>query len=285
MPLNAFNNMIVSEQSAQKYLLGFCWKNHQRFCPRCKQRKLYRLKNDKRRCSRCGYTFHDFSGRFINTGKLTAVQWLWLVKLFELEVATSKIVEQTGLSHNTVFKALATIRLAILAHSLDAQLIVDHGYSLGFGNKRTPLSATDPDKDPPPPVFGIFEHAGWVFADIVPGLDAESVVHFKRNFQLKTASLGNIVYTDRYQQYATLMTCGLYLRKHHPQKHLDRGLSVDSSKGFWPYSRERLKRYKGVSNERFPLYIKELEFRYNSRQQDMFAQLVEYLCAFVPNLG
>lgn len=285
MPITAFNELIKSENSARKFLLRFCWKNHQRYCPRCKQRKLYALKNDKRRCSRCGYTFHDFSGRFINTGSFTAIQWLWLIKLFELEVPAARIVEQMGLAPNTVFKAMATIRQAILAHSLDARLILEYGYGLGFGTSGNLSAGAGEDDEPPPPVFGIFERMGWVFADIVPGLSAESVVHFKRSFHLKTARLGNIVYTDRYQHYATLMTCGLYLRKHYPQQHVDRGLYVDSTKGFWRFSRERLKRYKGISSERFPLYIKELEFRYNSRKEDVFEQLAEYLCAFVPNLG
>ncbi|MDO8531386.1 MAG: DDE transposase, partial [Dehalococcoidia bacterium] len=42
--------------------------------------------------------------------------------------------------------------------------------------------------------------------------------------------------------------------------------------------------HHGVSPQRFPLYLKELEFRYNHRQEDIFPRLVQYLCDFVPNL-
>ena len=84
MDLTAYERLVKTENAARKYLLGFCFENHQRFCPRCKGKKLYRLADDRRRCSSCRYTFHDFSGRWINQGNLTAGQWLRLIKLFEL---------------------------------------------------------------------------------------------------------------------------------------------------------------------------------------------------------
>jgi len=36
-------------------------------------------------------------------------------------------------------------------------------------------------------------------------------------------------------------------------------------------------KYHGVSVKTFPLYIKELEFRYNNRGKDLFEELVKLL--------
>ena len=36
MDLNTYEKLIRTESSARSYLLGYCWKNHQRFCPRCR---------------------------------------------------------------------------------------------------------------------------------------------------------------------------------------------------------------------------------------------------------
>ena len=72
---------------------------HQRFCPRGKGRKLYRLEDGWRRCSSCRYTFQDFSDRWINRGNFTAGKWLRLIKLFELELSTRKIAQQLGFSY------------------------------------------------------------------------------------------------------------------------------------------------------------------------------------------
>lgn len=83
MDLKAYEHLIRSESAARKYMLGFCWKTHQRFCPVCRQRKLYKLTDSRRRCSRCGYTFHDFSGRWLNLVDLSCGHWLRLIKLFD----------------------------------------------------------------------------------------------------------------------------------------------------------------------------------------------------------
>ena len=42
-------------------------------------------------------------------------------------------------------------------------------------------------------------------------------------------------------------------------------LYINGIEGFWSFAKERLIRYHGISRERFPLYIKEMEWRYNNR--------------------
>ena len=103
MDLNTYYKLIASESRARKYLLEKCFKNHQRFCPRCRSRKLYKLQEGRYRCSRCEHTFHDFSGRWINRGRLSSVQWLSLIKLFELEVSVRKMALQLKLSWDLWF--------------------------------------------------------------------------------------------------------------------------------------------------------------------------------------
>lgn len=264
-------------------MLQFCWKNHQRFCPKCRSRKLYALRAGKRRCSRCSYTFHDFSQRFINNGNLSAQQWLRLIKLFELEVSMGRMAEQLGVTYNTAYKAVTTLRMAILAHSLDARLIIRSIEGLDFtksGKFHLDMSTRSGARMP---VFGIVERGTHVFADLIPELDGDSIIHFKMNFHLKTASLGKIIYTDRFKQYAALLVGGSNLSAIYNIRHADKGLFIDSSKGFWSFSKDWFRRLKGISPRNFPLYIKELEFRYNHRNDDIFPILAEYLCAMVPD--
>ena len=52
MDLTTYERLIKTENAARKYLLGFCFENHQRYCPRCKGKKLYRLADDRRRVYR-----------------------------------------------------------------------------------------------------------------------------------------------------------------------------------------------------------------------------------------
>ena len=125
MDLNVYHKLIYREISARKYFTKKCRKNGRRFCPRCDHRKLYKLSSGKHRCSRCKYSFHDFSGRWINHGRLSCVQWLSLIKLFELELSVRKMAEQMKLAYNTVYQAVQTIRCSILAHACDASDLMD----------------------------------------------------------------------------------------------------------------------------------------------------------------
>ncbi|HDM69924.1 MAG TPA: DDE transposase, partial [Thermotogales bacterium] len=52
---------------------------------------------------------------------------------------------------------------------------------------------------------------------------------------------------------------------------------INGIEGFWSYAKERLMKYHGVSVRTFPLYLKELEFRYNNRDRDLFEELVKLL--------
>jgi transposase len=51
--------------------------------------------------------------------------------------------------------------------------------------------------------------------------------------------------------------------------------------GFWSYAKERLIKHHGVSPRKFPRYIKEMEFRYNNRDADVFDVLLNYITDLV----
>ena len=57
---------------------------------------------------------------------------------------------------------------------------------------------------------------------------------------------------------------------------------INGIEGFWSYAKERIMKFHGVSKEKFPLYLKEMEFRYNNRNNDILTLLVKNLCNTVP---
>jgi len=277
MDITHFEEMIKSEAAAKRYLLDFCWKNHQRFCPRCKNRKLYRLAQGRRRCARCGYTFHDFSQRFANVGNLSCKQWLWIIKLFELDVPAQLAAQQMGLAYNTAVKAMNSLRRAILSHALDSGRLIEAGLlrqENQAAEDAAPLAAEAP-------VFGIRERAGWVFVDLASDITPASIDYLKNTFHLKIAVYANIVYTDRYRHYDALLYCGR-TGVDTAKRYMDRGLAIDAKRGFWTFAKERIRRMRGLSPKWFPFHLKELEFRYNHRKQPLFELLAARLCGFVP---
>jgi transposase len=270
-----FNSITFSEKSARRFFLDFCWKNHQRFCPQCKNRRLYHLADGRRRCGRCGYTFHDFSRRFLNRCAFSAQQWLWFLKLFALEVPPASIAAEMGIAYATVLKAADTVRRAVVAQALDAPGLYAAGVWPGPGNPQPVGEMNDS------PVFGLVELKGVAICDLLTELRAENILHFKLNFCLKTASVGQVVYSAPYKQYLSLVSCGPGLWPARYIKHADKRLPVEGSH-FWTFAKQRMRQMRGVPASHFPLYLKECELRYNSRDQDLIPILAQMLCTFVP---
>jgi len=279
MDLSTYENIIKSESSARRFVSKFCLKNGHRFCPRCKMRKLYRL-GDRRRCARCGYTFHDLSGRWINQGNLSCGQWLRIVKLFELELSSRKIAQQMGLAYRTAYKAVSTIRAAILAHAPDATYLLDGEIELDesyFGGRRKGKRGRGAAGKVP--VFGILERDGQVSVQVVPNVKAETVL----GLTVTKVRRGSIVYTDKFQIYDSLMFCGYRHVKVDHAVHFSRGrVHINGLEGFWSYAKERLMKHHGIAPRTFPFYLKEMEFRYNYRNDDLFSLVARYLCDLVP---
>jgi len=283
MNISTYNNLVYSEVKAKKYLSKKCLVFRHRFCPRCSTRKLYKLSDGRRRCSKCKYTFHDFSGRWINNGNLTAIQWLGIIKLFELEISVRKMASQMGMAYNTVYNAVKTIRMAIVSHADDAEdllageIELDESY---FGGKRKGNRGRGAAGKVP--VFGILERNGKVQVTVVPNVTAETLV----GLTVKTVRRGSIVYTDKFGSYNSLMFCGYrHLKIDHSKRFSCGKVYINGLEGFWSWAKERLIKHHGISKENFPLYLKELEFRYNNRNNDIFEIVADYLSDLVPKLN
>ncbi|MEZ7196798.1 transposase [Pseudodesulfovibrio sp. 9FUS] len=281
----AFEALLHDQDRARDYLLELAWPTGDPFCPRCGHRKVYTLSGERLRCAACKYTFQPFSGRWINNGALNPDEWLRLIVLFVEERSVHQMKEELGLSYNTVYKALTAIRFAILANALDARQLISPATGLDSYLKGNRLTGGPREmRMDTIPVYGVLRRDDLVFIDLVPGFQAETLFHFHMNFHLKLIRSGNLVYTDRYKEYDALMFCGNdslpyeVIRRYDEPPHID---AVHDE--FWEYAQSRIKKFRGISCQRFPLYMKELEFRFNNREKPLAEILAAYLCALVPN--
>lgn len=99
-----------------------------------------------------------------------------------------------------------------------------------------------------------------------------------KNLLVRKVNRGSLVYTDMYRSYDGLVSYGFrHERINKSMSFLNGKVYINGIDGFWSYAKERLMKYHGVSVERFPYYLKELEFRYNHRKQNLFDLLLDAL--------
>ncbi len=281
MDLKSFEYLIKNEQSVKNYLVRTCWKNHVRFCIRCRARKVYRIRRDRYRCGLCDYEFTDFTGRWLNGVKLPAKDWLWLIKLFELEISARKTSQQLGVSYPTVLKAFQLIRQSIAAHARNGERFLGGEIEAGqtyFNGKEAALTGKPSQNGVP--VFGILERKGRVTVEVLRDVSAETLL----NLTVKKVKTGSIVYTDKYKTFDALMFCGYKHIKVDRKRFSGANVYINGLEGFWSFAKERIDKFHGISKEKFPFYLKEMEFRYNNRQQPIFETLVHYICDLRENI-
>jgi transposase len=239
------------------------------------------------RCSRCGYTFHHFTGRWINLCGISCRDWMHILSLFSEYSTASAMARKLPLAYNTVYKALTVLRLSILAQSLDAALLLSRDTAPGLGLHKGRLRMSRVDADPNHvPVFGLLDRGNFVFLDYLPNLSAETVFHFHLNFSLGMRCMGHLVYTDRYQHYDSLFFFGNPTLPYHVLRSPRSPLHLESADSpFWAMARPLLMKYNGVTPNKFPLYLKEMEFRFNYREHDRQHLLAKNLCTLMPDLG
>ncbi|HZD40802.1 MAG TPA: transposase [Terriglobales bacterium] len=274
MRLKSLELLLRTENRSRLYLVQHCWEGKKVFCIRCENRKNYRLADKRYRCSNCGYTFHDFTGRWIGQLNLSSRQWLWALKLFELEVPMRRLTGEIGISYPTALKAGNLIRCAIAqnAHDLlpknDAETHQIYAACCNKAARRRPTRENSP-------IFGVSRHRGQVELALVREVDAKAL----RYENVATIQRGSIVYTGRFREYDALIFWD-GISKGAGQEKKPRG-QLDEE--FWSFLNRRVGRFQGSPIRRFPLYLIELAFRYNHRNDQLFETLAHYTTRLVPD--
>ncbi len=71
---------------------------------------------------------------------------------------------------------------------------------------------------------------------------------------------------------------------HGREEYVREDTHINGIEGFWSYAKVWLYHYRGVPKQYFHLYMKEIEFRFNNREKDLFILMCEMLVKSVPNV-
>ena len=125
-------------------------------------------------------------------------------------------------------------------------------------------------------VFGIFKRDDRVYTEIVPDASKASLVKVIRGF----VSIDSIVHTDGWRGYNGLVDVGYskHFRVHHGSNEFaDGNRHINGIESFWSYAKRRLIKFNGVSKCTFHLHLKETEFRFNNRHENLHKILLKML--------
>jgi len=203
--------------------------------------------------------------------RVLLVRVLISIKLFELDTSVREAAHQSGLSYNTVYDLFDLFRQSIVwtdgdtSFTLSGEIEMDESY---FGGRRKGNRGRGAAGKIP--VFGILERGGKVRVEVVQNVTGETLL----TMAIKKVKRGSLIYTDKFRCYNGLISYGFrHMRIDYGKRFVNGKVYINGIKGFWSFAKERLMKYHGVNPKKFPFYLKELEFRYNHRQHDLYDDL------------
>jgi transposase len=96
---------------------------------------------------------------------------------------------------------------------------------------------------------------------------------------------GSLYYSDDHTAYTTLNLIGKHqVVAHVSEEYVRDNSHINGIEGFWSYAKTWLYHYRGVPKQYFHLYLKEIEFRFNHRQENVFRVLTNIVAKTVPKV-
>jgi len=237
-------------------------------CPKCNYRYHYRLGDGRRMCKRCRKRFtYKPSRRGLSEEKRELI-----AELFWLEVTAARAAKKVGVHPNTVAKYYRIIRERIAAdreaelEKLEGHIEVDESYFGGHRKGKRGRGAGGKI-----PVFGLLKRGGEVRVILPPNCSEKHLL----GAILENVELDSIVYSDGWKAYNKLSLNGFHHKRINHQEEFANGKNhINGIENFWGYAKRRLKAYHGGFKHKFSLFIREMEFRFNQRNDP---GMIDYL--------
>lgn len=123
------------------------------------------------------------------------------------------------------------------------------------------------------PVVGLLKRGGKVYTKVIPNCTRKELMPIIRGQIIEKST----VYTDGWKSYDGLVLNGYkHYRIHHHENEFARGKNhVNGIESFWSYTKRRLLKFNGIKKENFVLHLKESEFRWNVKKQNLYQILLK----------
>ena len=200
-----------------------------------------------------------------------------LIRAFAMDLTATDAAELTGLSVRSVNSIYLKLRRRIAQHCeaqspFRGEIEIDESY---FGPRRV-RGKRGRGARGKTIVFGVFKRGDRVYTQIVPDVRKNTLLKAIRG----RVSLHSIIHSDGWPGYDGLVDVGYakHLRVNHSDDEFANHRShINGIESFWSYAKHRLAQFHGVPKHTFYLHLKETEFRFNHRRDNLYLAMLKLL--------
>ena len=218
------------------------------------------------------------SNKYYKRSRISEKRFRQLVRLFAQDLAASDVAVLTGLQRKSVNTIYAKIRTRI-AQACErespfesGEVEVDESY---FGARRV-RGKRGRGAGGKTPVFGLLKRHGRVYTEIVPDYSKATLQAIIRG----RVAVEVAILSDGWRGYNGLVDVGYakHFRVDHGANQFALGnRHINGIESFWSFAKRRLQKFNGVPAHMFYLHLKECEWRFNNRKNDLYKELLKLL--------
>ena len=216
--------------------------------------------------------------KYIKHSHISEEKFRQILKLFAADLTAKQISDLAGININTINRILNLLRQKIALLCEDESIFdkgeieIDESY---FGARRVRGKAGR-GAGGKTIVFGLKKRNGKVYTQVVTNCSAKELLPIiKRRVATETT-----VFTDSFRTYDGLVSMGYkkhYRIAHGKNEFADGKNHINGIENFWGIAKVRLAKFRGLSKDKFYLHLKECEFRFNYREENLYKMLISVL--------
>jgi len=209
--------------------------------------------------------------------KLSTFKIKKILRCFSDELTSVQAAKQLSLNRHTTDNYYQYFREQIAAHQeqhfkkLSGNIEIDESYfgSRHFGDKRGRGAKWRI------PVIGILKRKGLVYTNMIPDTSRKTLMPIIEKLVQKSKSN---IYTDKWRSYDGLVLSGYkHYRINHSKEFVTKHNHINGIESFWSYVKRKMRKHNGIKRDKFYWYLKESEFRFNYRHEDMYKPLLKII--------
>ena len=215
--------------------------------------------------------------KYCKRSRISEVQFREILKCFSQDLDTYVTADLTGISRHTVRKYFEKFRKRMLKWSQDetpfsGEVEVDESY---FGPRRV-RGKRGRGAGKKKLVLGVLKRGGKVHTDIITRASRKEIMPILKGKVLDETT----IYTDGWRSYDGLIDVKNFKhhRVYHSKDEFVRGKShINGIESFWSFCKRRMRKQNGVKKDKFLLHLKESEWRWNHRNENIYKILLKKL--------
>lgn len=213
--------------------------------------------------------------KYLVRARISEVDFRSLLRLWAADVPALGAAKIAGVNKNTTHRLYGLLRQRVVALAeaeaapfRQGTIEIDESY---FGPRRV-RGQRGRGAAKKIPVIGLLKRDGKVFTQIVPNCSGVELLSVIRG-RVRRPS---VIHTDGWKAYDGLVLDGFrHHRVHHSANEFARGRRhINGIESFWGYAKTRLAKQRGIRLGKFHDHLKETEWRWNHRRENLYSLLL-----------